>query len=324
MADRYWKGGAGATDNDKGDFNAAANWQTAAGGAGAVPLPADLIHFDKRAGIVSGAGSKHTAGNHWNCYHNMANGPDDCQGLYVTPDFTGRIGMDAEDTIAPLQVSLAALKQLRFRGNEQCHIKIKTANKVVPALIHNTVSGLLGISGVNDVNAIWTKIECVGGGTLDVADDTKVTELHSHGTSIVSIHESCPAMKILANGGSIYCDSPLGEVTNCGASIVLGNTTLAVAQAAIDIASLFNTSGNFTWRAGGKMTDCSQRGGNIFVVGDGDKVIGNAGEVFLLMGGVFDASGQYGKLTAGGAAKILITGGSVILPSSFRIDTWSI
>jgi len=328
MAELYWKGGNGGDDDSKGDFNiggAGGNWQDNVGNDVAVPTSVDVIHFDKRAGIVTGAGSRHTEGKHWNCCHNMAIADiDECQGVVISPDFTGRIGMDAEDTIAPLQLSLAAGKKLIYRGNEPCHIKIKTASKTIPLLIHDSISGLLVISGVNDTNAVWTKIECYGGGTLEVQDDTKVTEIHNYGPATITIHEGCPAIKVYADGGSIFSDSPLGETENYGGSIVLGNTALAVAQAALDIASLLNVDGSFTWRAGGKMTACEQRGGNILVVGDSDKVIGNAGEIFLLLGGVFDASGHYGKLTAGGAAKILTRGGEFKAPLGFRIDTWTV
>jgi len=327
MADKYWKGGSGATDDSKGDFNiggAGGNWQDNVGADVAVPGSADVFHFDKRAGIVTGAGSKHTEGKHWNCYHNMASGPDDCQGVVISPDFTGRIGQDAEDMIASLQLSLAAGKKLVYRGNEPCHIKIKTASKVVPLVIHDSVSGLLVISGVNDTNAVWTKVECYGTGTLEVKADTKVIEIHNYGAAIVTIHEGCPAIKVYADGGSVFSDSPLGETENYGASIVLGNTALAVAQAALDIAGLLNVDGDFIWRAGGKLTACEQRGGNIYAVGDGDKQIGNSGDIFKILGGVFDASGQYGKLTKGATCGILIRDATFIPPKGFQIDDWTV
>jgi len=330
MADLYWKGGqlnGGSEDEDKGDFNLAANWQTAVGGAGSVPGAADVMHFDKRAGIVPSnyAGTKHTIGKHWNCYHNMANGPDDCQGFVRSPDFTGRIGMDSEDTIAPLQLSLAATKKLIYQGDEPCHIKIKTAAKSIPLVTHDSVSGLLAISGVNDTNAEWTKIECYGGGTLEVQNDTKVIEIHNYGSATVTIHEGCPALKIYADGGSVYSDSPLDAVENYGGAIMLGNTALAVAQAAIDIASLLNVDGSFTWRAGGKMTACEQRGNaTITVVGDGDKQVGNSGNIFKLLDGTFDASGQHGKFTKGATCGILIRDATFIPPKGFQIDDWSV
>lgn len=329
MADLYWKGGNNSpdTDDEKGNYNQALNWQTATGGAGSVPGAADVMHFDKRAGIVPSnyVGTKHTIGKHWNCYHNLANGPDDCQGVVVSPDFTGRIGTDAEDTVAALQLSLAATKKLIYRGNEPCHIKIKTAAKSVPLVIHDSVSGLLVLSSVNDTDTEYTKIECYGGGTLEVQDDTKVIEVHNYGPATVTIHEGCPAIKIYADGGSVFSDSPLDAVENYGGAIVLGNTALAVAQAAIDIASLLNVDGSFTWRAGGKMTACEQRGdATITVVGDGDKQVGNSGDIFKLLGGTFDASGQTGKFTKGATCGILIRDATFIPPKGFQIDDWSL
>lgn len=329
MADLYWKGGNNSpdTDDEKGNFNQALNWQTAAGGAGSVPGAADVMHFDKRAGIVPGdyAGTKHTIGKHWNCYHNMASGPDDCQGVVISPDFTGRIGMNAEDNIAHLQLSLDTDKKLIYKGNEPCHIKIKTINKTMPLVIHDSESGLLAIKMLAvPGTAEYTKIECYGSGTLEVEDDTKVIEIHNYGSTIVTIHEGCPAIKIYADSGSIFSDSPLDAVENYGGSIVLGNTALAVAQAAIDIASLLNVDGSFTWRAGGKMTACEQRGGNINVVGDGDKQVGNSGDIFKLLGGTFDASGQYGKFTRGATCGILICDATFIPPKGLQIDDWAV
>ena len=131
-------------------------------------------------------------------------------------------------------------------------------------------------------------------------------------------------IKIYADGGSVESNSPLDEIENYGASIVVGKTTLRLQYPRIDVKSVLNVGGSFTWRAGGKMSACEQRGGNIYVVGDGDKQIGNSGDIFKLLSGVFDASGQYGKLTKGTNCGILVRGATFIPPKGFQIDDWAV
>jgi len=326
MATLYWKGGAGSDDDDYGDFNNASNWQTATGGAGSVPTSSDVIVFDGRAATVPSdySGTKHTAGKHYNCYHNMASGPDDCQGVVIASDFTGRIGITSDDIEGALQLSVASGKRIIYQGDEPCLLKIKTASKTVPAVVHNSTSGLLKISGVNDTNAIWELIELFGGGTLEIEDDTKVTDIYNFGTATITIGEDCPACSIYQYGGSFTADSPLTLLELYGGTAAFGSLlTEAPSAASIDLATLKLWGGNFTWRAPGKITDCTMHGGTITVTGTGDKTIGNASETWKLYGGTFDATAQAGNLTLTSGCAILVKGGSLDLPNGTKITAFT-
>ena len=314
----------------------ASNWVVAAGSDGepdlgvSYPVAADTMHFTGRATIVptTYTGTKHVKGSHYNCYDNMDQGPDDCQGVEIAAGFTGLIGKNSALGASPdpLQLSLAAGKVLSFRSDSEAHIKIKTASKVVPKVVHDSASGILAISGVNDTNAVWTLIEIYGAGTLEVEDDTKFTDIYNFGTAIVTIKETCPAGNVYAYGGAVYSDSPLAAVKGYGtATFTLGQTSLTNPQEDLDIASLeWLSSGIFTWRAAGKMTACSNLGGGrINVVGPGDKQIGNSSNTFYLYSGTFDASGQEGSLSLGSGCTILEKGGNFIAPPGTEITAFT-
>lgn len=325
MALKYWKGGDGSTDNEKGDFNRNGNWQTATGGATTVPTASDVMIFDARADTVPSdyTGTKHTKSNHWNCFYNMDQSDLDCQGIIRSADFTGLIGKDAEGTESPLKISLAASKHLIFRGNQTAVIQCAGTGKAIPLVIHDSASGTLKLSSL-DETAEFSKVECFNSGNLELADDTKCVEIHSYGTTAISIGESCPAIKIYGEGGTIESNSAYDEVENYGASIIIGTTTRDATKPAIDIAKLTNISGNFTWRAAGKMTDFEIRSGNLYMKGDGDKQIGNSGNTFKLLGGTFDMTEQTGDITLGATCVMLIKGATVKFPEDFQIDDLSI
>jgi len=329
MANAYWKGGDGATDDSKGDFNLAANWQTAIGGAfGAVPGSADVMIFDSRAAVVptTYSGTKHTIGNHYNCYYNMASGPDDCQGVIVAAEFTGLIGKTTLGVEAPLQLSLAAGKEMIIRGDSEAHFKIKTASKVVPKVIFDSTNGILVLSGVNDTNAVWTLIECYGTGTLELEDNTKYTDIVNYGAATIIVNETCPAGNITVLGGAGYCDSPVTNLKGSGsATFDLGQESLTNPLEDLDLADVeWYSSGIFTWRAAGKITAGDQYAGTISVVGPGAKQIGNSGNTITIHGGSFNASQQKGALTLGGTCALLHKpGGAVLLPDGTEITAFT-
>ena len=96
----------------------------------------------------------------------------------------------------------------------------------------------------------------------------------------------------------------------------MGQTTLTNPQEDLDVTALeWHSSGTFTWRAAGKITDISNLGGGtITITGPGDKQIGNSSDVILLYSGTMDASGQEGSLTLGSGCSILEKGGNFIAP----------
>jgi len=299
MANKYWKGGDGSTDIEKGDFNRNGNWQTATGGASTVPTAADAMIFDSRAAIASGSGDPHTDGLHWNCYHNMASGPDDCQGFVRSAEFTGLIGKAENAAAAPLQLSLAAGKEVICRGVGETYLKIKTDTKSVPKTIHDCTTGILVLSGVNDTDAEWTEIECRGAGTLELAADTQYGDIYNRGTATVIINATCPAGNVHTWGGTVYSDSPLTNIKAYGdALFTIGRTTFTNPTEDLDVADLeWKSTGKCTWRAAGKITAYDQDGGIVEAVGNGAKQIGNSSDVWTINRGYLDLSAQKGPLT---------------------------
>jgi hypothetical protein len=257
----------------------------------------------------------------------MDHGPDDCQGIIVSEDFTGLVGENAAGTELPLEISLAANMKVEFRGNYTARLKIKTDTKTVPRVVHDSATGILALSSVNDVVTAWTLIECYGAGTLEIEDNTLTPNIYNFGTTTIIRNETCPAANIYAIGaGAVYSDSPLGTVEVHAGTFEIGQTSLTAPTEALDVASLkvFGTAeGGVTWRAAGKITAFEQNGGNVSAVGDGAKQIGNSSNVFTVNAGTFDLSGQKGALTFGTTCSILQKGGNVVWPDGTKITAFT-
>ena len=305
------------------------NWVVAVGSDGypdlgvSYPLPADTMHFTGRATIATGTPTEHTAGLHYNCYGNMGSGPDDCQGVVVAAEFTGLIGKKASGVEAPLQLSLAAGKELIFRGNSEAYFMIKTASKVVPKVIFDSTSGILALSGVNDTNAVWTLIECRNAGTLELEEDTKYTDIYNYGSATIIINKNCPAGSVYTWGGTVLCDSPATNIKGYGdAAFTLGRTTFTNPEEDLDAAAVeWKSTGTLTWRAAGTITAYDQDGGIVAAVGSGDKQIGNSSDVWTINRGYLDLSAQKGLLTfEAGSTIVAKVANAVRFPAGSIID----
>lgn len=182
------------------DTAKSSNWQDEFGVPINKPAAADDVIFNSLAGVAVGFDSKHEAGKHWNCISDIAIG--DIGGLElgsitVEKSFTGRIGIDNENTISPLHISIENGGSIIYRSDNKAYIECSASDAVsdinIPLLVFDTVSGYLQIS--SDMNSgawtsTWDLIKIFSGGVLELATAcvcTTIRMYNSYAKLIVNI-----------------------------------------------------------------------------------------------------------------------------------------
>lgn len=85
----------------------------------------------------------------------------------------------------PLQISVADNYEVVMMSNGTVYIEASSTTQNIPGLKFSSTSGLLHIS--SDGNGIWDDILVTGGGTLIVADDTKVAKISTAADSTATV-----------------------------------------------------------------------------------------------------------------------------------------
>lgn len=343
MSTKFWKGGAGwttgAATNDEGNFEfddsanayADSNWVDESGAGVAKPASADILIFGMWAGIVPAdyvTTTEHVIADHWSVIYNLDQSALDLGNIKVTESFTGALGYYDSDTgiYYPLKYSIADGSQMEYRSEAASYIECAATGENIPLLIFDTTSGSLRISSTG--NGCWDKAQILDGGTLTLAEDTICNQIDTFGADFtLDIGAGCVdsgAASIDLNaygGGSIYCNSPLGEVVNAGPTIEYGKTDFTPATD-LDIDDLLNISGTFNWRAAGVLKSFLQVGGNIIGYGDGNKTIGGVDSTaYEILGGLFDLSQVRGDVEFRTGCSIKNTGGE-FKPCPRNLVTW--
>lgn len=319
MARKYWKGGDGASDSNYGDMSRAGNWQLEDGSATAVPAAGDVLVFDGRATVVPEeySGSHHTIGKHYNAYVSTdAYDGFDLDGLVVTEDSMACIGISTHvdtPTIEPLEIHLAAGKEMVICGNETYYIECSdsaAADAAIPLLVWNSETGELALDSRLNSGAnvhLFTKILVLGSGNMWGYDGVAIGEIvvAGSGTPTISMEGNCfnaktSALTILTTqaGGTLYLNSPMGAIVNCGSTIYIGKSDFALTNTGIDIDSIMNYAGTTEHRASGRIKAFEVNGGILACTGDGEKQIGEdvGSNIHYVNGGILDFSEQTGHI----------------------------
>ncbi len=176
------------------DTAKSSNWQDENGIPVAVPAAADSVIFDNSAGLATAISPKHTEDTHWNCCENIARGDTgelELAEIIVDKNFTGRIGVDAENTISPLHISIADNGQIVYRSDSVAYIECSADDAVtsinIPLLVFDTAAGYLQISSdMNDGTwkSEWDTVKCLNRGTLELAANTVCQTIYTYASSV--------------------------------------------------------------------------------------------------------------------------------------------
>jgi hypothetical protein len=336
----FWLGGNGVDtglggDPANSDFTDADNWSL-----GVAPLSSHILVFSKYARVVPSGytGDYHTIGNHYNCYTNTATTLT--VGGIIVDGYTGKIGAnDANETVTPLKIAVAAGGEVRIRGESVVHLTVNSsgvADSSIPLVVFDSEAGELNLR--SDVNSagelnIFDKVVCLNAGTLNVIKESTVgcaiTSIYSFGTTAISIDEDCYRVKaggspidLYVYGGTVASDSRFNCIENYGATIHIGKTD-SLASIDCDVSSLINYLGQTVWRTTGTISYIECNGGEIEVTGDGQKTIGPSGlgsetVELLINSGKVDFSNCKGRVNFATNAVYELRGGELVPPIGYK------
>ncbi len=208
------------------------NWQDKDGVPVALPAAADTVIFDGSASEVVGKYSRHREGNHWNCLDSIGRadtGELELTDLFIEIDYTGNIGIDSENTISELHISIADNGGIYFRSNGKAFIKCSaddaTTSINIPLLVHDSSSGCLSISSdMNDATytSYWDIIKCLDGGQLQIENDTPVGEVYTFRSTItIFVGTGCVEVADSDDPIDLYVNNTTTETDFCSAGSVV-------------------------------------------------------------------------------------------------------
>jgi len=278
-------------------------------GSGEVGIPCDS-HGSSAGDYATIGGSGNYDGEH------RVTGQVDANKFKIKAPFVAET-VEASDTVTfrtPLQISVADTYEIVMMSNGTVYIEASSTTQNIPNLKFSSTSGLLHIS--SDGNGIWDDILITGGGTLIVADDTKVTKISTtaDSTATVIVGENVlgsgtTETNLDCHGGSIVWDSEIGNVFKTGGNITYCQNVPA--GTTVDIDRLETYGGNFYWYGKSTMLDYEGWGGNIIALGDEDKIIGSAASAYPQYGGTFDLSQAGGRVSFYAGASVDHQGGTL-------------
>lgn len=178
------------------------NWEDDNGMPCAIPEAGDEVFFTNRALVATSEYTKHVYNNHWSCFDGINR--DDTGGLelaslVIDSTYNGDIGIDAENTISYLHLSIADSGIVIIKGPGRFYIKCagatKTESSNIPTLLIDTNVGYVNIA--SDVNSAsyaskWDVIKCINVMYLTIVDNTIVGDIYTYkNRAVLDIGENC-------------------------------------------------------------------------------------------------------------------------------------
>jgi len=224
------------------------NWQDEFGVPVAAPVAADDIIFDSSAGIATDVSDAHEEGKHWNLIGNIAQadtGELEVGSITVKSSFTGKIGIDAHNTVSPFHISVADNGYILYQGNGDAAIECSADDSVtdinIPLCIFDSASGYLRLS--SDMNSAswtssWDLVKCLNAGTLELADNTVVTTMRTLnslvkliiGTGCVDVKDSNAEMDLYLSDDTIPAGTAIQAKVECDGAINFGTSALTLTK----------------------------------------------------------------------------------------------
>lgn len=128
-------------------------------------------------------------------------------------------------------------------------------------------------------------------------------------------------MDINAYAGTLYTNSPIGDLVAAGAQNEVGSSSFRSSER-LDINDAQILAGTTNWRAMGRLRAATINGGTLNAVGSGKKIVGltATGELIKVLAGTCDFSACTGLFEIIASSYITKRGGSLVLPDNIEID----
>lgn len=210
----------------------------------AVPTINDEIILDEKARIATNISVRHFEGKRWNLIDGIDRvnfGGKAFNNFIEDSGFDGDIGIDAQNTINYLHLSVNTGKSLVFRGSGRAYFKCAGAtidvNSEIPILLIDTSAGYIQISS-DENDAIyaskWTTIKCLSGGRLKIEDATVVKTIYTYkkqveveiGINCVEVKSSNDPIDLYVGSSDIYTSRKSDSIIETEGALNFGSSTL--------------------------------------------------------------------------------------------------